>query len=53
MVRRLLLVDPNKRYTPEQALNHQWIVNNTMDQTIPDITENLKNFDRRSVTGIV
>jgi calcium/calmodulin-dependent protein kinase I len=45
LVRRLLLVDPNKRYTPEQALNHQWIVNNTMDQTIPDITENLKNLN--------
>mmetsp|Transcript_128559 Transcript_128559/g.222072 ORF Transcript_128559/g.222072 Transcript_128559/m.222072 type:complete len:333 (-) Transcript_128559:560-1558(-) len=42
LVRKMLVVDPMTRYTPEQALAHPWIVNNTRTDPIPNIRENLR-----------
>jgi len=49
LVRNLLQVDPRKRLTPEQALSHRWILNNTREVPIPSIVENMRRFkDQRS-----
>eukprot|EP00668_Euglena_longa_P002960 GGOE01003457.1.p1 GENE.GGOE01003457.1~~GGOE01003457.1.p1 ORF type:complete len:329 (-),score=96.29 GGOE01003457.1:300-1286(-) len=49
LVRNLLVVDPRKRFTPEQSLKHRWIISNTREEPIPDIVENMKKFkDQRS-----
>jgi calcium/calmodulin-dependent protein kinase I len=52
LVRNLLVVDPTKRYTPDQALAHRWLVNNQSDSVNPNVTENMKKLkDNRSFTG--
>lgn len=49
LVRSLLVVEPRKRLTPEQALHHRWILSNSREEPIPDIVENMKKFkDHRS-----
>jgi len=42
LVQKMLVVDPVTRYTPEQALAHPWIQNNTRTDPIPNITENMR-----------
>ena len=44
LVRNLLVVDPKKRFTPEQALAHPWLINNTSEQPIPNIVDNMAQF---------
>jgi len=41
---KLLVTDPHKRYTPDEALMHPWIAQNTSRTVIPDIVQNMKKF---------
>ncbi|KAJ9439464.1 hypothetical protein DIPPA_08910 [Diplonema papillatum] len=43
-IRRLLVVNPEKRLTPEQALKHAWIAENRHTELITDISKNMKHF---------
>jgi len=43
-IRRLLVVNPDKRMTPASALEHSWITDNHNDEPINDITKNMANF---------
>eukprot|EP00754_Rhynchopus_humris_P025434 Rhum_TRINITY_DN14945_c6_g1::Rhum_TRINITY_DN14945_c6_g1_i1::g.130917::m.130917/K08794/CAMK1; calcium/calmodulin-dependent protein kinase I len=43
-IRRLLVVNPEQRMTPEQALQHPWISDNKSTEPISDITKNMKTF---------
>eukprot|EP00741_Cyanophora_paradoxa_P002967 tig00000655_g2880.t1 len=49
LIRHLLVVDPTKRYTAEQCLNHPWIKGHTAAETAlsPTIIENLRSFNAR------
>eukprot|EP00997_Jenningsia_sp_PLL12_P006217 NODE_2762_length_870_cov_194.095006_g2278_i0.p1 GENE.NODE_2762_length_870_cov_194.095006_g2278_i0~~NODE_2762_length_870_cov_194.095006_g2278_i0.p1 ORF type:complete len:252 (+),score=68.10 NODE_2762_length_870_cov_194.095006_g2278_i0:113-757(+) len=44
LISHLLDVDFTTRYTPEQALQHEWIQNNTSESVIPNINENWNTF---------
>eukprot|EP01012_Entosiphon_sulcatum_P038743 TRINITY_DN504_c0_g3_i1.p1 TRINITY_DN504_c0_g3~~TRINITY_DN504_c0_g3_i1.p1 ORF type:complete len:338 (-),score=97.02 TRINITY_DN504_c0_g3_i1:1087-2100(-) len=49
LINHLLVVDPARRFTPQQALQHPWIVRNTHTRLIPNITANMHKFkDARS-----
>eukprot|EP01064_Diplonema_japonicum_P013373 TRINITY_DN20920_c0_g1_i1.p1 TRINITY_DN20920_c0_g1~~TRINITY_DN20920_c0_g1_i1.p1 ORF type:complete len:349 (+),score=111.85 TRINITY_DN20920_c0_g1_i1:47-1048(+) len=43
-ISKLLVVNPEKRLTPEEALAHSWIAENRFDAPIQDITKNMKQF---------
>ena len=58
LIKKTLTMDPNKRITAEEALNHPWFKNNkskelfnrVKDQnTIKDFIDNLKRYKRTSV----
>eukprot|EP01027_Heterolobosea_sp_BB2_P016967 GEZU01024076.1.p1 GENE.GEZU01024076.1~~GEZU01024076.1.p1 ORF type:complete len:331 (+),score=90.96 GEZU01024076.1:85-1077(+) len=47
LINKLLQVDPSKRYTPEQALNHPWIKDAQNEAEMPQVIEELKKFNAR------
>jgi calcium/calmodulin-dependent protein kinase I len=44
LISQLLVVDPKKRYTPEQALQHPWILFNENETPIANIHHNMEKF---------
>lgn len=49
LINHLLVVDPSARYSPQQALEHPWILQNANHQKIPNIATNMSKFkDARS-----
>eukprot|EP01007_Sphenomonas_quadrangularis_P000961 NODE_182_length_1900_cov_85.023231_g137_i0.p1 GENE.NODE_182_length_1900_cov_85.023231_g137_i0~~NODE_182_length_1900_cov_85.023231_g137_i0.p1 ORF type:complete len:331 (+),score=59.30 NODE_182_length_1900_cov_85.023231_g137_i0:60-1052(+) len=44
LIQRLLVTDPKKRLTPQQALEHPWIHCNTKGEAIPNIVDNMRKF---------
>lgn len=53
LVRHLLVVDPKRRFTPDQALEHRWLVNQQSDTVIPSISTNMKKLvDSKSQTAM-
>jgi len=44
LISKMLVVDPSKRYTPEQALAHPWICTKRSNERIPMISENMQRF---------
>eukprot|EP00996_Jenningsia_fusiforme_P001609 NODE_2480_length_1192_cov_44.960630_g2263_i0.p1 GENE.NODE_2480_length_1192_cov_44.960630_g2263_i0~~NODE_2480_length_1192_cov_44.960630_g2263_i0.p1 ORF type:complete len:347 (+),score=61.74 NODE_2480_length_1192_cov_44.960630_g2263_i0:77-1042(+) len=44
LISHLLEVDPTKRYTPQQVLEHPWVRENTSVQNIPNIVQQWNTF---------
>lgn len=44
LITNLLETDPKKRFTPRQVLEHPWVVDNTLDENIPNITQHWTDF---------
>lgn len=52
-IRKLLVVDPKKRYSANEALNHHWIVSNASKTENEILTENaIRNLKSYRVTII-
>mmetsp|Transcript_11129 Transcript_11129/g.16398 ORF Transcript_11129/g.16398 Transcript_11129/m.16398 type:complete len:321 (+) Transcript_11129:186-1148(+) len=47
LVMKLLCVDPKKRYTPQQCLEHPWILDHSDKEKLPKIIDKLKQFNAR------
>jgi serine/threonine protein kinase len=45
LVNNLLVVDPKKRYTAEQALSHRWIVGSAKQTELSDAMRSLKKYN--------
>ncbi|TYZ59269.1 hypothetical protein PybrP1_007626, partial [[Pythium] brassicae (nom. inval.)] len=49
LISRLLVVDPKKRFTAQNVLDHPWIsdVHNVSDQALPHFTAEMKRYNAR------
>ena len=47
MIDNLLVLDPAKRYTSEEVLNHKWIASNTRTDDLEGTLAELKRFNAR------
>jgi len=49
----LLVVDPAKRMTAKQALQHKWLVSNVSDTPLPKVSSSLQRYNtiHREMTG--
>ncbi|KAF1318650.1 Camk/camk1 protein kinase, partial [Globisporangium splendens] len=49
LISRLLVVDPKKRYTAQNVLDHPWIseIHNVSDEALPHFTTEMKRYNAR------
>ena len=47
LIDHLLVLDPKKRYTCSEALNHKWVKDNTHTEDMTHTIEELKKFNAR------
>lgn len=47
LIKNLLQVDPQIRFTPDDCLNHPWITGHTEKEKLPKIIDQLKKFNAK------
>lgn len=53
LIRHLLVVDPKKRYTSDQILQHPWIKQNTSTEDLSHVLPHLKKTSESSKTNLL